>query len=104
MTLNIMPRNLNEIVHSWIWLEAWGLFLACPASSAHAKQIVLSRKYVTSRLNSKEEKKNISKSIILMRLVYGEDHYLLYLSATAVNNRLNIYILPDFLRVIKLAN
>ncbi len=40
----------------------------------------------------------------LMRLVYGEDHYLLYLSATAVNNRLNIYILPDFLRVIKLAN
>ena len=42
--------------------------------------------------------------IILMRLVYGEDHYLLYLSATAVNNRLNIYILPDFLRVIKLAN
>ncbi len=33
----------------------------------------------------------------LMRLVYREDHYLLYLSATAVNNRLNIYILPDFL-------
>jgi hypothetical protein len=34
-----------------------------------------------------------------MRLVYREDHYLLHLSATAVNNRLMtnyIYIFPDF--------
>jgi hypothetical protein len=42
----------------------------------------------------------LSRNTEVMRLVCREDHYLLYLSATAVNNRLDIYILPYFLRVI----
>jgi hypothetical protein len=88
-----------KTIKSKFFKKNFGIFLPfCIVSCFTRKKFIIFNKVIV-----KCERKFFSMKVI-MRLVYREDHYLLHLSATAVNNRLTIYIFLDFSGTHKLVN